>query len=338
MSAPHTATAEPSRAGPSSAEAKGAGPKDAGPKGAGPAPDPLLARLSALLGLQRRAARADAAELPFVLVNETVAALAYRQALLWHGDRVSAASGAALHDPDGPYLQWAAPVLRARAAASDPAGEAAEPQTVRGTDVPGWSEWLPPHGLWLPLGRDAGLLLARAEPFTEADRRVASHLGTAYGQSLALARPRRRRPGRRRPWLLGAVALAGAALVPVRPSLLAPAEVVAARPIVIRAPIEGVVDRVPVRPNDTVHTGQVLLSLDRRALEAKLQVALRATSPAPSMCRPRSKPSPTRARRPGSPSPVPGPSSKRWRSPTPRANSPGSRWRRRTRASCCWRT
>ncbi len=61
--------------------------------------------------------------------------------------------------------------------------------------------------------------------------------------------------------------------LPVRQSVLAPAEVIAARPAVIRAPLEGVVDRFHVQPTQEVKAGQPLLSLDGARLGNQLEVA-----------------------------------------------------------------
>ncbi len=73
-----------------------------------------------------------------------------------------------------------------------------------------------------------------------------------------------------------AAAAIAALWLPVTLSALAPAEVVAFQPTIIRAPLEGVVDRFEVQPNDQVKEGQVLLVLDRRAIENKLEVASKA--------------------------------------------------------------
>jgi multidrug resistance efflux pump len=61
---------------------------------------------------------------------------------------------------------------------------------------------------------------------------------------------------------------------PVRLSVLAPAEVVARDPAVVRAPLDGVVHRVLVTPNERVAEGQVLFEMDRTSLSGRLEVAL----------------------------------------------------------------
>jgi multidrug resistance efflux pump len=60
---------------------------------------------------------------------------------------------------------------------------------------------------------------------------------------------------------------------PVRLSVLAPGELVPANPAVVRAPLEGVIDKFHVRPNERVQAGQPLFSFDETALASRLDVA-----------------------------------------------------------------
>ena len=76
---------------------------------------------------------------------------------------------------------------------------------------------------------------------------------------------------RRRP-LLFAAALLALALVPVRLSVLAPAELVPAEPAVVRAPLDGIVKTFFVRPNDAVRAGQPLFAYDEAANASRLEV------------------------------------------------------------------
>lgn len=64
-----------------------------------------------------------------------------------------------------------------------------------------------------------------------------------------------------------------AAWIPVTGSMLAPAEMVPAHPVVVRAPQEGVVERIYVRPNDPVREHQPLFDLDATTLAGKPDIA-----------------------------------------------------------------
>lgn len=252
-----------------------------------------LDRLAILLHLESRAREAaDLAVLGFVLVNETHALAAYRQAVLWTGSGgVTAVSGAAAPESGAPFVLW----LNGLCAGF--ADRFSAPTVLGPADAPvpdrrDWEEWLPPHGLWLPLtgasARQGALLLVRDEPWSPGEITLLGHLAGAYAHAWAALRrasPRERLRdllGGRRRWRALAIpaVLLGVLTAPVRLSVLAPAEIVPADPAVVRAPLDGVIDRLLVRPNEEVAEGQPLFDLDRTALEAKTEVAVKALATA----------------------------------------------------------
>ena len=147
-----------------------------------------------------------------------------------------------------------------------------------------WSEWLPAHALLVPLpagGEPHGaLLLARDLPWQEGDRRLVAEIADAYGHAWA-ALDGHRRQGlwrallhRDRRWAVAIAVLVFAAMwIPVRQSVLAPAEIVPLEPTVVRAPLDGVVERIVVEPNQEVAPGQLLLTLDPTQIRNRLDVA-----------------------------------------------------------------
>ncbi|MGE0564987.1 MAG: efflux RND transporter periplasmic adaptor subunit [Pseudolabrys sp.] len=258
-----------------------------------PAAQAQLVGLATLLQLIKRARNAATAEeFGFIAVNETHSLLPYRQAVLWRSDNgaagagVAAISGTPVIDPSAPFVSW---LNRAMAALDRQGGDA---RPVGSRDLANalgeeWAEWLPAHALWLPLkgpdGPLGALLLAREDGWDESEGHLLQELADGYAHAW-------RRFGRGGRWLsfgklrsaptlarlaaLAAVSLL--LLVPVRLSALAPAEVVALEPTVVRAPLEGVVDELVVKPNAVVQEGQLLLKLDPRTLENKRAVAAKA--------------------------------------------------------------
>jgi hypothetical protein len=251
--------------------------------------------LLTLLQLQRRAREAATPEaLGFVMVNETLQLLRYRQAALWRAGalaRVAAVSGLPQPDPTAPYVQWLDALCR-QLVREQPSAAALTPASLPPALQAEGSQWLPAHALWLPLGRDGeppegGLLLARDEPWAAHERALLQELSHAYGHALAAFRPRRPlherllaalRGGRARRRLLAAAVVA--ALVPVRITAQAPAEVMPRDAFMVRAPLDGVIDRFEVRPNQPVQPGTPLFSLDSTALRARLEVARKAADTA----------------------------------------------------------
>lgn len=255
-----------------------------------------LLSVTGLVQLEKRIRRAATPEeFGFLVVNETHALVRYRQAILWRrtgvgNGKVSAVSGLALPDANAPFLVWLCRLLKHL---DSKAGVGGAIEAVDATLLPphlgeDWSEWLPPHALRIPLdgidGKRLGcLLLVRDEPWTDHDRHLMAYLGDAYAHSWAALLDRHR--GRRTAWAdrrkgrLGLIVLAlaaGLAWIPVRQSALAPAEVIPREPVVVRAPIDGVIDRFEVRPNELVAEGQLLLALDPARLQNRLDVARKA--------------------------------------------------------------
>jgi len=269
---------------------------------------PTAQSLATLLHLARRARHASTAdELAFVIVNEGLQLLPYRQAVLWLGDQgLRAISGVSAPDPHAPFVQWIGKLSRHLSTPPTP------PRRMQADELPqeltaDWDEFLPAYLLWLPFpGKNGALLLAREEPFSDLDLALAAEWADIAAQALKpLTEPARgswrslfvaseaepakttahdwrqilrdlwRRPLRRYT-LLAAVIL----LIPVRQTVLAPGELVPAHPAVIRAPLDGVIDEVLVEPNQAVTAGQPLFSLDRTTLTARLAVAQQALSTA----------------------------------------------------------
>lgn len=250
-----------------------------------------LLRLGALLQLQARARAANGDELAFLIVNETTIAVACQQAVLWRnrqagGDAPLVLSGAATAERSGPYYAW---LERVFAELRHGGRDEFASFPVRTADLSEplareWPEWFPAHALCCPLGAGshglAGmLLLGRAEPWSDGDRQMLDALCGTYGQSLLLQqRARERRFWRRlrqkkRAFSVAAAVLVAAALLPVRESVLAPAEVVPVDPVPVRAPFDGVVGAVHVAPNQAVQAGQRLVSMESRQLRTRYEVA-----------------------------------------------------------------
>jgi multidrug efflux pump subunit AcrA (membrane-fusion protein) len=236
-------------------------------------------RLADLLDVEGRILRAaDVAEIAFVAVNDARAVTSYRQAALWRRSAgVEAVSGLALPDRNAPFVLWLETVCRHLAARPEPAGVTADdlPPALAGQ----WGDWLPPYALWLPLGADAALLYAADEPWQAAEAALLVRLAEAvtamlarFDRPSALRRTLARLSGSRR-WQLATLGLAALSFIPVTGSVLAPADLVPAHPLVVRAPLEGVVDRIHVRPNQTVAEGGPLFDLDSTQLAGRLDVA-----------------------------------------------------------------
>lgn len=265
--------------------------------------------LAVLLDLARRARQASSEhELAFLLVNDTHQLAPYRQAVWWTPEAgVQTLSGVVQIEANAPYVHWLDRLTGHLAAHNTPDGTAAPatgagPQTIEQAALPpdlreSWASWWPAHALHLPLRRPDGtlqgaLLLARDTPWPEDEQRLLREWLDSWGHAHhALARPRLggwRHLGQRvrdhlqpkagqRWWQQARLRwLAAAVLVlclPVRLSVLAPAELVPAQPLTVRAPLDGVVDVFHVQPNQTVQKGQPLFGFDEALIQSRVAVA-----------------------------------------------------------------
>jgi Membrane-fusion protein len=223
--------------------------------------------------------------LGFIMVNESRQLLVYRQAAFWQEGllrQVVSVSGLAEPDVTSPYLQWLAAVFRflhkqypdlppyaALTAASLPAHLAAD-----------WEQWLPPYAIWFPLG-SAGALLFASEQLWDADTlQYAQELTHGYRFALTQHLPQQNRRQKLQAWLKASpqrkwwlLAPLVVLCVPVRMSVLARAEVVPSDPVLIRAPVAGVIDKVMVRPNQAIQKGTTLFALDATVLAGQFALA-----------------------------------------------------------------
>lgn len=254
-----------------------------------------LFALSTLVQLVKRARHAATQqELAFVMANETHSLLPYRQAALWQRDdagsgRVLAVSGAATVERHAPLTLW---INRVFAALDKSDQSGAAPYAVEAADLPQnlreeWAEWLPAHGLLVPLvaeqaGRLGALLLAREQSWGDGERHLMQELADGYAAAWSIFHHRRRflrRPAWSRSGIAKIVAVAvvfGVLWLPISLSALAPADVVPLEPTIVRAPLDGVVDKFLVQPNEPVKEGQALIDLDPRAFENRLEIARQA--------------------------------------------------------------
>lgn len=234
----------------------------------------MSALVFAWLDLETRILQAKTpVETAFTAVNLAHALAPYRQAALWNDrDGVVALSGTATVDGNSPYVLWLVGVFRHLAGRGGPSPLVA-------SDLPDalaaqWEDWLPSHALLLPMAGEA-LLFVREDAFDTEEVERLGRLAELVSLSRRAMAPRKyslRLPKGRKAWLLAAAALL-ATLFPVTGSVLAPAEAVPAHPVLVRAPLDGVVDSFAVQPNDTVAEGQLLFSLDSTTLAGRLDVA-----------------------------------------------------------------
>ncbi|PWU30161.1 HlyD family secretion protein [Pseudomonas sp. RW407] len=237
------------------------------------------------LGLERQAREAASTEqLAFAMVNDGQALFGYHHAALLIAGKVRALTGVSVVEPNAPFVAFverAVGQLQAKALLG-----VAGVVYSEGLDSDCRADWQVlsvAQAYWLPLldrrGEVfGGLWLARERPFIEAEQALLNQLGGAYAHAWLALQPRK-------PWRLRwpkkkLLAIAGALclllLLPVRQSVLAPAEVVPLGGRVVAAPLDGVIAEFLVKPNQPVAAGDPLVRFEATSLKAQADVAERA--------------------------------------------------------------
>jgi len=255
---------------------------------------PALAAFATELEARARAAE-SVAELGFSIANDSHGALAFRQALVLSakGD-VLTVSGLVKLAEDSPYLLWLKrswPWIAERVPETGwYAPEAAELAAAPGDVADGWQEWWPAGIQVVRLNRRAGTplgwvvfllnhppqddILAMFERVTQTWAYCWEMLGGKPRLNLR-ARWRSLNVKRRR---LAVAALFVLFLLPVRQTVLAPAEIVPVDAMALTAALDGVVKSVHVRPNQPVKAGDPLFSLDDTTLRNRLEVTRKSVA------------------------------------------------------------
>lgn len=257
-----------------------------------------------LRALAQRARQAQSdRELGFMLVNETLSLAAYRQGALWLADAGTwALSGVVQVEAHVPYVQWLDAVAKHMHLL---AGNTVRVFTAQ--DLPldlasDWGQWWPEHALWLgstaATVSGAGILLRDTSWSDDEVSQLQEWAEIWWHAFAALHQPRllrwqglRQRMGAVWAWQPGqswwrqrrvqALALVLVVLFwPVRLTVLAPGELVPSKPLVIRSPLDGVIDVFHVQPNQQVQAGQPIFSFDEMVIQAKLDVATQSLATA----------------------------------------------------------
>jgi biotin carboxyl carrier protein len=247
-----------------------------------------LAALATLLQLEKSFRNSDTAEaLAYTLVNDSRSLIEFRQAALWQidGSQVIAVSGLAVIDSNAPYISWLKQVFKQLSVDTSGTIRSLTVEDLKGDCADDWQQWLPLHAVWLPVSAygaapKAGLLLARESVWTEGELYLLEHMADTFGHAWAALSPRP--PFWKRDWLtkkrllISLAALFCLSWIPVRQTALAPASVIPAHPTILRAAIDGVVDRFYIEPNEQVTKDQLLLSLEEETIKNKLTVTRKA--------------------------------------------------------------
>jgi hypothetical protein len=232
---------------------------------------------------------ASLTELGYFLVNDTKKIAPYQVAVLqfeFSGKaKIAAISGLPKPSENTPFSSWFGRFYEEvkaiyQSEASLVRAEHLSPEICRE-----WQDYLPAEIIYLPLCMNMGsefagaLILARNNDWREEELGVLKYWQTAIAYTVDFLRFNKRSLFTRIKslktiiWLFLSLGFGLLMFLPVSMSVMAPVEIVPKNPIIIRAPFDGVIGKIHIQPNQLVNEGDLLLTLDDAALNARLDVA-----------------------------------------------------------------
>ncbi len=248
-----------------------------------------LLMLTILLQLEKSARHAETpVELGFIMVNETLRLMEYRQAVLWEADsagkiRITAVSGAEKPDENAPFICYLKAMFQQVLRGSEKERfHVLEKKKLRQEDQ---EEWSLGNALWCPLttprgDMPGGLLFTRQSAWNESEIALLERLSDAYAHAWQALREHRpswsyhmgKAWGTRKLRALLFFILVLSMGLPVRLSVLAPAEIVPSDFLIVSAPTHGVIRDFHVLPNQKVEKGHLLFRLDDTRVRNEYEV------------------------------------------------------------------
>ncbi len=253
-----------------------------------------LQRLTALLQLEKEIRQAATkVELGFVAVNESHRVVRYQQAILWMfkqtgGVHIEAVSGVMKQDRNAPYMMWVREVIQ-ELSKNEKARTAYFPEK---TELPealhqGWDEWYPDFMMWCPLITTAGdmiggMVMSSAEAWQQGQEAIMLRITETVAHAWVSIEGREKTGMKQRFFsalpnkkvqVIALFIFIGILFLPVSLTVLAPATVIAESPVIISAPVEGVIKAIGVKPNQQVSKGDLLFTFDDTAMVSRLEVS-----------------------------------------------------------------
>lgn len=140
----------------------------------------------------------------------------------------------------------------------------------------------PPHALWCPfINKDkkitGGLIFFRDNEFNDSEKKMLHWLIASYQYSWQiLSKPSKfqyTQKLKEKPYVVSAAIIALAVIFfPIKISVLANAIVTPKSPILINAPMTGVIKSFEINPGDKVDKGQTLFTMDKTELSADYEI------------------------------------------------------------------
>ncbi|MBN3264688.1 HlyD family efflux transporter periplasmic adaptor subunit [Pectobacterium brasiliense] len=246
------------------------------------------AAFARFLDVERQARAAKSTEeLAYCIVNDSQPLFGFRHAALIINGRVRAVTGVTQPAPHAPFVAFIERACTQLSSADEKT--LAQCTVIEASQLDeqsrkDWQALSAPEALWSPLndrhGKPFGAIwYAREQPWQSTDQVLAEQLSGAFSHAWLALEPQTTRWRRRQArWKIAVpvLLLLACLFIPVRQSVLAPAEVIPLQGRVVAAPLDGVIQSFTVLPNQSIRQGEVLVRFDSTSLKAQADVAERA--------------------------------------------------------------
>ncbi|MEI7084943.1 HlyD family efflux transporter periplasmic adaptor subunit [Pectobacterium versatile] len=245
------------------------------------------ATFARFLDLEQQARAANGTEeLAYCIVNDSQPLFSFRHAALVINGKVRAVTGVTQPAPHAPFVAFVERACTQLSSVDEKTLAQCRVIQASQLDEQSRKDWLAlsaPEALWSPLNDRqgnpfGGIWYAREQPWQSTDQILAEQLSGAFSHAWLALEPQTPRWRRRARWkiVVPALLLLACLFIPVRQSVLAPAEVIPHQGRVVAAPLDGVIQSFTVLPNQSVRQGDVLVRFDSTTLKAQADVAERA--------------------------------------------------------------
>lgn len=248
-----------------------------------------LARLELLLVLEADIRKVDTLkELRYMLANEIKKLVVCDQILLHKVNKkgmlksIETVSSIATLDADAPILLWLSKNISEQL---DLSQKSAQTFAIPVSQAPG-GVYPFSYILHVPLTDRAGALIGaisflKATPFGDNQIAYSNRIAATASHAMSALMPTRfsfekikSKPLYGVATLLALIAM----FIPVPLTILAPVEIVAHKPAIVTAPLQGVIEHINVQPNKYVKKGDALFSLNKINLQSAYDVAERSVA------------------------------------------------------------
>jgi multidrug resistance efflux pump len=229
-------------------------------------------------------------ELDFIIVNNTSKLIDYEKAILLYSNnnskyKIQTISDIAVVDRNIPYSQFMESLangIKKNINPQEPFFVDLQKELLEEEDI---KEYRPYKVAWIPLTMekdnikiDAILLLLRKKIFEDKEKLILEHISNSFSYFILSQKNLESKSFFNRIKSIGyfkymIIFLVLIMFIPIQMNLLAPLTVIPKEPQIVTAPIDGVIEKVFIKPNQMINANEKLIKFDSTEIENRYFIA-----------------------------------------------------------------